>query len=104
MSDHTAHIEECRQERTDAAIAWNMAPNNRAARLRYERAEESLKRAYLHRYGVPCPVEACEDGHIVTDEIPATRTSPAEPVSEDCDYCEGRGIVLPARADAYQGE
>ncbi len=106
MTDHTAHIEECEREREAAWDAYldSISQAEPPAYTRYARAVKAHKRALLDAYGVPCPVEACEGGHIVTDEIPETRTSPAELVTEHCRFCEGRGSVLPARASAYEGD
>lgn len=108
MTDHTAHIEECERER-EATWDYLMsmpatsleAP---AARYRHKRAVKAHKDVLVKAYGVPCPVEACNEGHIATGVLDQTMNSPREITSEFCEFCEGRGMVLPAQAKAYQGD
>lgn len=106
MTDHTAHIEECERAEGEALAKFSRIPKDAdvdeivSCYARYKRARESLTRARLHAYGVPCPVPECEDGHILLSVLDGTEFSPPELKTEYCDYCEGRGMVLPARADA----
>jgi len=108
MTAPTAHIEECEREHVAAlssnAFLDSLESELENARIRFGRAYETRIRGRLHVYGVPCPVEACEDGHITLDELPATMTSPAELITEGCTFCEMRGSVLPAQAEDYQGD
>lgn len=113
------HIDHCAENTADAAESLQWAFDRlEDARLESERwtkqvfvrgtrdarAKETDIRARLHAYGVDCPVEACEDGHILIENLAQTSTSPAEPITEHCEFCEGRGMVLPAQADAHQGD
>lgn len=77
------------QERRASAERW---PLERVEDLINERTY--LRRLALDTFGVPCP--ACDgEAEVVTGELAATMTSPAEYVYGDCRDCGGRGKVMP---------
>ena len=119
MTDHTAHIEACERQatlslkvvaatleavRAKQAEANQLLEESVPLQARADRDLESYRRAMLHAFGIECPNEACRDGQVLIERLDVTRTSPAEDVTDDCETCEGRGMVLPAQAEAYEGD